>query len=1430
MKRINDFKLVVLFFLLLSPFLLFAQLKQKFKSQDFSVLGSSISISEMTKQNNVQGQLKSNNNTIAQSDTSICKGSAVLLSAYPVYNRSEFTYKGFYNGKNYYLSKSSTDWLHAKEKCEIAGGHLVCLEDKKEYDFLSSIMPDDITYSIGLWQNKKNPQYSEPLGGWEWINNQPFTFSSWGNGEPNEYNVGQDFAVSRAGKWDDANPFTFFVMEATKIDYKWSTGDTTSSITVNPEKTTTYYIETTDGITVNKDSITINVINASFNPFPDTLILCEKNKSLDANTGYKTYNWNYGANTQTLLANASGKYIVTVTSNEGCTLIDSVYLKLVNSKILQRDTAICQGGTVLLAVDSSYIYDGTLLVANKIAYKWSTGDTSNFINVSPQKTTTYYVEATDGTTLCKDSVTIYVNNSIYNPYPDTLSLCGENKILDAGNGYKNYSWNNGSNTQTILANTSGKYIVTVTNNGGCTFSDSIYLNLIYAKILQKDTTVCQGVTVLLSADTAFSYKRNLLLANKIAYKWSTGDTTSSINVTPQKTTKYYLEVTNGTTVCKDSITLNVNIVSFNPFPDTLSLCGESKLLDAGNGLKTYSWNNGANIQTLQAKSSGKFTVSVTNNEGCNLSDSIFLKFVKAKILQKDTTICHGVKVSLSVDTSLSYKLNLPVGNKIAYKWSTGDTSISINVTPQKTTTYYLEATNGTTVCTDSITLTVNIASFNPFQDTLSLCGESKLLDAGNGFKTYSWNNGANTQTLLAKSSGKFTVSVTNNEGCNLSDSIFLKFVKAKILQKDTTICQGVKVSLSVDTSLSYKLNLAVGNKIAYKWSTGDTSISTNVTPQKTTTYYLEATNGTTVCKDSITINVNQIDTSLIALDPIIPCNNTIAVRLKAGNASSYKWLKDNTPIINSNSNIYTVTSAGIYRVVVTNFNGCADTSRAINIELNAKPIASFSLNSTSQCLLNNSFITTNTSTLTSGTVTYNWNFGNGITSNSISPTIVYNASGIYTIKLVAISEKSCLDSITKTITVLAQPPTPLILGSSDLCIGNSVTLSTNGTQSLQWYKNNVILNGQTTNSLTVNQSGDYTVVSSNGIGCQSTSAIKSIVENALPIGSINIPTNTVICAGSSTQLVATGGATYQWIYNNNPVSGGLLGTFAATQPGVYTVDIISAKGCVSRSQNSINLTVIQKPEANFIYASNCTWIPLNFTNTSIVSNSGPIQYKWNLGNGITSMSQNFNYTFTTPTNVNAKLVVSPLSCPQLADSITKNIFVENSPLGIKYEGVNAVENKPLQLQARTFGIKYLWSPSTNLSSVTDVAPIYNGKREQLYKISITSKSGCTTIDTLLVRIFKDKDIHVPTGFSPDNDGYNDKLYPMPVGIREMKTFKVFNRWGIMVFDNKSANSSTGWDGFYVNMPQPMDTYSWIAQGFDDDGNLISKTGHVILIR
>ena len=115
-------------------------------------------------------------------------------------------------------------------------------------------------------------------------------------------------------------------------------------------------------------------------------------------------------------------------------------------------------------------------------------------------------------------------------------------------------------------------------------------------------------------------------------------------------------------------------------------------------------------------------------------------------------------------------------------------------------------------------------------------------------------------------------------------------------------------------------------------------------------------------------------------------------------------------------------------------------------------------------------------------------------------------------------------------------------------------------------------------------------------------------------------------------------------------------------------------------------------------------------------------------------------------------------------------------------------------------------------------------------MTITSAAGCKAVDTQLVRVFKEKNIYVPGGFSPDGDGQNDRLYPITVGIRELRYFKVFNRWGQLIFETRITSPTAGWDGSWKGKPMPLDTYTWIAEGIDVDGLLLQRSGNTILIR
>jgi gliding motility-associated-like protein len=171
--------------------------------------------------------------------------------------------------------------------------------------------------------------------------------------------------------------------------------------------------------------------------------------------------------------------------------------------------------------------------------------------------------------------------------------------------------------------------------------------------------------------------------------------------------------------------------------------------------------------------------------------------------------------------------------------------------------------------------------------------------------------------------------------------------------------------------------------------------------------------------------------------------------------------------------------------------------------------------------------------------------------------------------------------------------------------------------------------------------------------------------------------------------------------------------------------------------------------------------------------------------------------------------------------------------GIRYPTVTTGPNTPKQLSARNIGISYLWSPPAGLSSPFVREPIFNYDRQTEYIINITRDNGCITVDTVLVKLvptspFVRSDLFVPKAWTPNNDGHNDRLFPLTVNIRELRYFRVFNRWGQLVFETNIIGE--GWNGIFQGKPGVMDVYTWTAEAIGVDGKYIKKAGNSVLIR
>lgn len=181
-------------------------------------------------------------------------------------------------------------------------------------------------------------------------------------------------------------------------------------------------------------------------------------------------------------------------------------------------------------------------------------------------------------------------------------------------------------------------------------------------------------------------------------------------------------------------------------------------------------------------------------------------------------------------------------------------------------------------------------------------------------------------------------------------------------------------------------------------------------------------------------------------------------------------------------------------------------------------------------------------------------------------------------------------------------------------------------------------------------------------------------------------------------------------------------------------------------------------------------------------------------------------------------------------TITKRtiIVTEKQKAGITYPVEYAIANLPLVLEARQIGNQVLWMPGINLNTTASFTPTYKGDLEQLYTIAIRTEAGCLSVDTQLVKIIKNVEIYMPTAFTPNKDGLNDFLRPILKGIRRVKYYRLFNRWGQLLYEGQTPQP--GWDGNFKGVPQPTQAVVWMLECIGVDGTTYTQKGKSLLIR
>jgi gliding motility-associated-like protein len=473
---------------------------------------------------------------------------------------------------------------------------------------------------------------------------------------------------------------------------------------------------------------------------------------------------------------------------------------------------------------------------------------------------------------------------------------------------------------------------------------------------------------------------------------------------------------------------------------------------------------------------------------------------------------------------------------------------------------------------------------------------------------------------------------------------------------------------------------------------------------------------------------------------------------------------------------------------------------------------------------------------------WQWYFGDGSTATGQNTTHTYALGNTnYTVKLVVTAQNGCKDSIIKTIT------TPLFITNVDFSntsscqsfnfFGSSQPTSL-GIQNWQWYFGD----GGTSN--TQNTSHTYPAANTTytvKLAVTDLNGCKDSISRPIttpPLFVADAGNDTAVCLAPivTVPLNASAGNTYSWTpagVLNNPSIRNPIATISATTK--FFVTITNAAGCTAVDSVTITLSSSINPTLtiNTPKLSICKGNGTTFTATFTNGGSNPIfqWYKNNIAVGVNSSSYVDN-NLNDGDIIKCKLT-SNISCasPNNVESNSIVMAVVNPSSNIRYPTVSTLYNQNVQLQARNFsGPGYVWEPNVGLNNNIIINPIFNYTQTKEYLVKINTPIGCTIVDTQLVVINGRKGLYVPKAFSPNNNGANDRLYPILVGIKQLLYFRVYNRWGILVFETNSGNPALGWTGYYKGQPQPVETYTWIAEAIDIDNLTIKKSGSTLLIR
>lgn len=337
-------------------------------------------------------------------------------------------------------------------------------------------------------------------------------------------------------------------------------------------------------------------------------------------------------------------------------------------------------------------------------------------------------------------------------------------------------------------------------------------------------------------------------------------------------------------------------------------------------------------------------------------------------------------------------------------------------------------------------------------------------------------------------------------------------------------------------------------------------------------------------------------------------------------------------------------------------------------------------------------------------------------------------------------------------------------------------------------------------------------------GCERDST-NTITVAAKPSAALTV-FDTCFASAPRISLSSPTGMNFQWEVDGTAIPGIQATNFSSLAAGPHQLKVVvsSNYGCGSPAITETNFIIKPKPVVDFVLQDGCVNDRINFAGLQTDNQTNISQWAWRIDNK-NYTGQQFQQAFSSPNNYPVKLwATASNGCA--SDTVEKTLNIAAAYVIAKDTVI--IGSSPAQLFAVGNG-SFEWTPSTGLSNDTISNPVATLTNNQVYNITVTTPEGCIAKGQMKVSVFDGPTVYVPTAFTPNGDGKNERLLPVYIGIRQLKQFAVFDRWGKRLFTTKNMNS--GWDGHGLN-----GTFVWLIDAINHLGKPVLFKGTVTIIK